>query len=487
MRKIKPIIPQLFVTIVLCFGFVTLYYNQSSFLKSVSENYKTKRAVNLQKGVSATELRDLLVEQDYISDRRDADLVAKQLVAKIDSGYALPNLGAVNTTRYKVRTTLADSLGGSLFHSRCKASRELLGLDGTVEALYTHPEILKTDSFPKSNGNKELKVKVVRQDTAKTFFNKIRKKIGKPKKVPAAGVLVCLRQHELVYAKQVTIDGKDTLVKYTDTTARDTVVEYAFTDAKGEVVFKMWDSCQYSVLPVKAGCNYGSPKGTLKNKKFVFVEGPDKIRLFDTYTYKRIKDNGALTVRTPETYRNYLIISFLLFVGLWWLLFGFLVARDRNTKRHSDTLILALLMTLTGLGLLSKFALVNPVTDKLLGWDTLVGTLIGIVAMFLIARFDLVKFYNNGVRFLGLALDFDFVMQFVRWTNLPFGKKLEGFDSDIQRRTNNSSVQLFSKLLFLCVLLFLLPVILIVKLITFVCSKIPKIKDLTIPNGFGYM
>jgi len=487
MRKIKPIIPLLFVTIVLCFGFVTLYYNQSGFLKSVSENYKTKRAVNLQKGVSATELRDFLVEQDYISDRRDADLVAKQLVANIDSGYALPNLGAVNTTRYKVRTTLADSLGGSLFHSRCKASRELLGLDGTVEALYAHPEILKTDSFPKSNGNKELKVKVVRQDTAKTFFNKIRKKIGKPKKVPAAGVLVCLRQHELVYAKQVTIDGKDTLVKYTDTTARDTVVEYAFTDAKGEVVFKMWDSCQYSVLPVKAGCNYGSPKGTLKNKKFVFVEGPDKIRLFDTYTYKRIKDNGALTVRTPETYRNYLIVSFLLFVGLWWLLFGFVVARDRNTKRHSDTLILALLMTLTGLGLLSKFALVNPVTDKLLGWDTLVGTLIGIVAMILIARFDLVKFYNNGVRFLGLALDFDFVMQFVRWTNLPFGKKLEGFDSDIQRRTNNSSVQLFCKLLFLCVLLFLLPVILIVKLITFVCSKIPKIKDLTIPNGFGYM
>ncbi|MBR4198869.1 MAG: FtsW/RodA/SpoVE family cell cycle protein [Bacteroidales bacterium] len=487
MRHIKPIIPLLFVTIVLCFGFVTLYYNQSGFLKSVSENYKTKRAINLQKGVSATDLGDFLVEQDYISDRRDADFIAKQLVAKIDSGYALPNLGAVNTTRYKVRTTLADSLGGGLLRGRCKASRETLGLDNTVEALYAHPEILKTDSFPKSNGDKELKVNVVRKDTTKTFFNKIRKKLGKPKKVPAAGVLVCLRQHELVYAKIVTIDGKDTIVRYTDTTAHDTVVEYAFTDAKGEVSFKIHDSLNYSVLPVKAGCNYGSPKGTLKNKKFVFVEGSDKIRLFDTYTYKRIKDNGALTVRTPETYRNYLIISFLLFVGLWWLLFGFVVARDRNTKRHSDTLILALLMTLTGLGLLSKFALVNPVTDKLLGWDTLVGTLIGIVAMILIARFDLVKFYNNGVRFLGMALDFDFVMQFVRWTNLPFGKKLEGFDNDIQRRTNNSSVQLFCKLLFLCVLLFLLPVILIVKLITFICSKIPKIKDLTIPNGFGYM
>lgn len=487
MRHIKPIIPLLFVTIVLCFGFVTLYYNQSGFLKSVSENYKTKRAINLQKGVSATDLGDFLVEQDYISDRCDADFIAKQLVAKIDSGYALPNLGAVNTTRYKVRTTLADSLGGGLLRGRCKASRETLGLDYTVEALYAHPEILKTDSFPKSNGDKELKVNVVRKDTTKTFFNKIRKKLGKPKKVPAAGVLVCLRQHELVYAKKVTIDGKDTIVRYTDTTAHDTVVEYAFTDAKGEVSFKIHDSLNYSVLPVKAGCNYGSPKGTLKNKKFVFVEGADKIRLFDTYTYKRIKDNGALTVRTPETYRNYLIISFLLFVGLWWLLFGFVVARDRNTKRHSDTLILALLMTLTGLGLLSKFALVNPVTDKLLGWDTLVGTLIGIVAMILIARFDLVKFYNNGVRFLGMALDFDFVMQFVRWTNLPFGKKLEGFDNDIQRRTNNSSVQLFCKLLFLCVLLFLLPVILIVKLITFICSKIPKIKDLTIPNGFGYM
>ena len=118
MRHIKPIIPLLFVTIVLCFGFVTLYYNQSGFLKSVSENYKTKRAINLQKGVSATDLGDFLVEQDYISDRRDADFIAKQLVAKIDSGYALPNLGAVNTTRYKVRTTLADSLGGGPLRGR---------------------------------------------------------------------------------------------------------------------------------------------------------------------------------------------------------------------------------------------------------------------------------------------------------------------------------------------------------------------------------
>ena len=486
-RNFKPIVPLIFVTIVLCFGFITLYHNQSDLLKSVSDNYKTKRAINLQKGLPAIELRDFLVEQDYVSDKRDADFIAKQLVAKIDSGYSLPNLGAINTTRYKVRATLADTLGGSIMRSRCQASRQLLGLDNTVEAIYAHPELLKTDSFPKSSGNNELKIKVVRQDTAKTFFNKIRKKFGKPKKVPAEGVLVSLRKHELVYAKTISIDGKDTIVKKIDTTAHDSLVEYAFTDKEGEVVFKVSDTSQYSVLPVKAGCNYGSPKGTLKNKKFVFVESPDKIKLFDTYTYKRIKDNGALTVRTPETYRNYLIVSFLLFVGLWWLLYGFVVARDRNTKRHSDTLILALLMTLTGLGLLSKFALVNPVTDKLLGWDTLVGTLIGIVAMILIARFDLVKFYNNGVRLLGISLEFDFVMQFIRWTNLPFGKKLEGFDNDIQRRTSNSSVQLLCKLLFLCVLFLLLPVILIVKLITFVCSKIPKIKDLEIPNGFGYM
>ena len=390
-RKNNGFIPLLFVTIVLCFGFITLYHNQSDFLKTVDENYKAKRALNLQKGLSAIELRDFLVEQDYVSDRRDADFIAKQLTSKIDSGYALPNLGVINTTLYKVRATLADTLGGSLFRSRCKASRELLGLDNNVEAIYAHPELLKTDTFPHSAGNKELIVKVVRQDTAKTFFNKIRKKLGKPKKVPAEGVLVSLRKHELVYAKQFSIDGKDTIVKKIDTTAMDSIVEYAFTNKEGEVVFKVSDSSQYSVLPVKAGCNYGSPKGTLKNKKFVFTESPDKIKLFDTYTYKRLKEDGALTVRTPKTYRNYLIISFLLFVGLWWLLYGFVLARDRNTKRQSDTLTLALLMTLTGLGLLSKFALVNPVSDKLLGWDTLIGTVIGLVAMILICTLKLYR------------------------------------------------------------------------------------------------
>lgn len=487
-RKNKGFIPLLFVTIVLCFGFITLYHNQSDFLKTVDENYKKKRSINLEKGLQATALSDFLVNQDYVSDRRDANFIARQLTSKIDSGYALPNLGAINTSRYKVRASLADSLGGALFRSRCMASRETLGLDQNVRAIYAHPELLQQkDSFPHSTGDKELKVKVFQTDTANTFFNRLRKKVGKPKKKPAAGVLVCLRQHELVYAKQITIDGKDTNVRYTDTTAHDTVVEYAFTNKEGEVSFKIYDSLNYSVLPVKAGFNYGSPKGTLKNKKFVFTESPDKIKLFDTYTYKRLKDDGALTVRTPKTYRNYLIIAFLLFVAMWWLLYGFVLARDRNTKRQSDTLIMALLMTLTGLGLLSKFALVNPVSDKLLGWDTLVGTVIGLVAMILIARFDMVKFYNSGMRILGVSVDFDFVMQFFRWCGLPFGKKLDNFSNDIQRRTRNSSLQLFCKLLFLLVLFFLLPVILLVKLITFVCSKIPKIRDLSVPHGFGYM
>ena len=486
-RKNNGFIPLLFVTIVLCFGFITLYHNQSDYLKRVDENYNDKRSINLEKGLSAEVLSEFLVNQDYVSDRRDANFIAKQLVSKIDSGYALPNLGAVNTSRYKVRASLADSLGGGLLRSRCKASRETLGLDHNVQALYANPGLLKTDTFPHSVGDKELKVRVFQIDTAKTFFNRLRKKVGKPKKKPAVGVLVCLRQHELVCAKQITIDGKDTNVRYTDTTAHDTVVEYAFTDKNGEVTFKIYDSLNYSVLPVKAGFNYGSPKGTLKNKKFVFVESPDKIKLFDTYTYKRIKDDGALTVRTPKTYRNYLIIAFLLFVAMWWLLYGFVMARDRNTKHQSDTLIMALLMTLTGLGLLSKFALVNPVTDKLLGWDTLIGTVIGLVAMILIARFDMVKFYNSGVRLFGVSVEFDFVMQFFRWCGLPFGKKLDNFSSDIQRRTRNSSLQLFCKLLFLLVLFFLLPVILLVKLITFVCSKIPKIKDLSVPHGFGYM
>ena len=94
--------------------------------------------------------------------------------------------------------------------------------------------------------------------------------------------------------------------------------------------------------------------------------------------------------------------------------------------------------------------------------------------MILIARFDMVKFYNSGVRLFGVSVEFDFVMQFFRWCGLPFGKKLDNFSSDIQRRTRNSSLQLFCKLLFLLVLFFLLPVILLVKLITFVCSKSPK-------------
>ena len=65
-RKNNGFIPLLFVTIVLCFGFITLYHNQSDFLKTVDENYKSKRSVNLEKGLPATVLSDFLVNQDYV-------------------------------------------------------------------------------------------------------------------------------------------------------------------------------------------------------------------------------------------------------------------------------------------------------------------------------------------------------------------------------------------------------------------------------------
>ena len=475
-RDIKSLIPMVFVTIVLCLGFITLYYNQSDFLNSVVESQENTepQSLNLDKNLTADKLSSFLINRDYVSDYRDADFIAKQLIKKIDSGYTLHNLGAINTNLFKVSTTLAETMGGSFIKSRCKASKESLGFNEDVEKIYD--KTIPVNSFGKSNGNKKLKVKVLESDAKRGLF-------GRTKYNPSSGVLVCLRKHELVFTKDTIVNGKDTMVSITDTLAADAIVEYAFTNDKGFAQFDVYDTCNYSVIPIKAGCNYGPPKGTLKNKKFVFKQSADKIKLFDSYTYKRIKDDVALTVRTPETYRNYLIISFLLFLVIWWLLYGFILARDRYRQCHSDTLLLPILMTLTGLGLLSKFALVNPVCDKLLGWDTLLGTLLGVVAMGLIAHSNVIKFYNNGFTLFGINFKFDFVMQFLLWTSIPLNQKLNNFNAEIQRRTQNRNIQNVSRIVFLLVLFMLLPLALIVKLVL----KIPKIKSLNIPNGFGYL
>lgn len=489
----RPFLPLAFVTIVLCFGFVNLYYNQSSYMRTVAENMEAGNALNLDENLSASELSQFLQDHNYVSDPKDAAFISDQIVRKLDTVKTLPNLGALNTKRFKVSTTLADSMGGSLTKGRVLAARQRLGWDNTVEALYAHPGLLKQkDSFPHCEGDDELIVIITRPDTAKTFINRLLRKIGKPRHHAADGVLVILRQHDLV-CDTARENGKPIMVKGSpkmDTMVRDTIAEYAFTDSRGEVTFKISRGSSYSVLPVKAGFNYGSPKGKLKDKKakkLKFAETADKITLFDTYTYNRLKGDSALTVRTREQYRNHLIISFILFIAMWWLVYAFVTIRDRKQNKRTDTLLMAILMTLTGLGLLVKFAIANPLSDMLLGTSALTGTLIGLVLLALVVRFDVIGFFNNGLRLFGLHMDFDFAMQFMRWANLPFGQKLDNFSADLNRRTNNGVVKVIVKVIYLIVLLLLLPVILIVKLITLGCSKIPKLRDITLPNASGYL
>ena len=182
-----------FVTIVLALGFVTLYNNQGHYLDTVAQKLDSGEALVLDDKLEAAELSKFLLEHEYISDPKDAGFIAEQIVDKIDSlGGKLPNLGTLNTKLFKVSTALADSMGGDLLRSRRNTAVEKLGWDTTVRDLYDNPGLLQQNgSYPKSHGDKELKVCVVRSESAHSFFGGILKKLGISKPAPADSAILC--------------------------------------------------------------------------------------------------------------------------------------------------------------------------------------------------------------------------------------------------------------------------------------------------------
>ncbi len=483
MKPNRPYVSLLFATLVLCFGFVALYFNQRTALHIGQDEGQGKQPLVLQKGLKVNDLSDLLL--GYMDDPKDVTLIARKICDTLNSGYVLPNLGNLNTRTFKIDVAEAASQGGELLKSRDSVSKQRLGWTSDVAAIYANPK-LATDSFPTSAGSETITVRITaKSDSCTSLWDRICSLVGKPRQKPVKEpVLVRLTKHQLL-TDTVSRDNETVSQSY----VFDTIAQYAFTDANGEVRFNVQptDSCQYSVLPIKLGFSYGSPQGTLTNKNFRFEQKTDRITLLDIYTYKRLKNDGVLAVRTASTYINYLVISFLLFVVMWWLVYGFVVVRDRRANKHTDTLLISILMVLTGIGLLSHFAILDPLTDTLRGWDTLKGTFFGIVLLLFVVRMDLLRFYNNGTSLFGIHVDFDFVMQFLRWANKPFGKKLDDFSNDIQRRTQNKAAINVFKGFYLLMLVALLPVILVVKLITLVCSKIPKLRDIELPEAFGYL
>ena len=431
-----------FVTVVLCLGFFTLYGNLKNRFQTVEDRYKNETALNLNQETDTADLSAILIKGSYISDEKDAEFIARHIIKTLNERKELPNLGELNKNAYRVSALLADAEGGVGLKLRVNGSLAVLGITDEVEENYSRLKEIPHTLLVENGGKCRMEVTVQQPDAKLSGITGYLKKAVNKDKKPAENVLVRLKKHYYI----TRFDKK---TKETVTEVAADIIGYALTDSKGIAVFAgLSDTCHYSVLPMKKGFEYGASQGTTKGslgtlkesrRTFTFLQREHKITPFDMLTYMQIKEDNALTVRTPSQFKSNLAGSLIFFFMAWWGLSFFLHRPGKKTDRKEpDPLLLPILMTLSGIGLLMMYSVTNPLTDKLLGYDMAIGAIGGAVAIGFVSQIDFAAFAGFRYQWFGWfnrnktdkkrkfpTLQFDFIMQFMNWLSKPFREKIQ--------------------------------------------------------------
>lgn len=397
------------LTAMVVLGFLVLDFNQRDYFDEVENDYRQGYALNLNAATDATQLTRLLTQNDYVTDDRDARAIATHITRRLHDGTELPNLGALNTPPFEMSAATALAHGGEGLKRRVEASQLKLGLTAEVKKLYR--EGIPAAMTPRG-GDCHITVAVTEDGDGSRWSRR-----------PVAGVVVRLKEHRLD-----TI--RDTEGRITDFTAAEQVAGYAITGADGTARLAARSGHYYSVLPVREGYEYGTSRGTRhgtlgsRGATFRFTQREHRLSPFDGTTYTRLKQDHALTVRTPSQARHARVVGLMLFLLAWWMAFFVVMAIDRRMGRRSDHLLLLLVMGLTAAGLLAMFAIAHPLTDRLLGTDMAVAAVWGLAAMCAVSCVNVLKVHNATSKVQGGKVGFDFFMQFLSWAFTPFNNKV---------------------------------------------------------------
>ena len=468
MKKYSLIIP----TIILVVLFIKLLFNYSERFNEVENSYLSKSSINLVKGISYSELSQVLYEHNYVTDKDGCDLVSKFISWKLENE-SLSTLYDLNNYSWQIPVSLIDSIGTGVYKIKANNSKESIGQDSVFYALNVSNLMnhVRVDSAQSGIIN----VSVVEKDKKGFLFKRTK---------PCANVVVRLSEQYI-----------DTLNQYK---SERRTITYIKTDENGRGTFTgLNPNLSYSILPIKDGFEYGSSKGTIggnlsvaidkqrlfKDKLFEnnkntltcsFTQQEHKIRIFDALTLKQIKEDKTLTIRSPKEFKNILVTYVVLFFVAWWGLW--LISRVR--KRPLDNTILSILMTLTGLCLLTMFSLNDPLTDQLLGADMAQGIIAGVIIIAVMLNVNFKKLYQNQ-----LLVDFDIPVECVKWIFKPFKLKV----SYLTRILSNRSSKVLLKLIASLGILICSPMLILdLFKITSFYKTISKFLD-RLPKGFGYL
>ena len=442
--------------------FIKLLSNYSERFDEVKNNYLTtpKSAVNLVKSTSYNDLADVLHNHNNITSKDDADFVSKFISQKLDDGQSLSTLYDLNKRIWQIPVSLIDSIGSSGYKNKAGKSKESIGIDDEFSKidfsqLYDSTELDSTQCG-------SINVSVIERLENAGMFSKSTK--------PCANIVVRLSEQYI-----------DSLDNYK---SKRRTIAYLKTNDKGEVSFNGLDpNLSYSVLPIQDGFEYGTSKGTIGGNlaqydnatlNCSFTQQEHKIRIFDAQSLKQIKEDKTLTIRSPKEFKNILVKYVVLFFAAWWGLW--LIYKVRR-KPINET-ILAILMSLTGLCLLTMFSLNDPLTDKLLGADMAQGIIAGVVLIAILLNVNFKKLYQNQA-----LIDFDIPLECIKWIFKPFKHKVSYLTRILSSRASN----VFLKCISLCGIVICLPMLILDLIRVTSLNKIVSRFLEKLPKGSGYL
>lgn len=385
MKNMKKI-PFFLVFAILIVCYLGLNNNKSDAFEKINEQYENKIAVNLDKNLKPRHLSAVLYNNGYVNTQEDADFLAEFITLKLKNDTVPQALSDLEKRMWQIPQALIEQKGTDYLRKRLANTQANTGWTEDIDSFYqaqclpTHVNVGDGE-----DGMMTVIVKDPKPDSLITWQDKLRR----TKALPSKGVVVQLKKYS----------------KNESNTPDEKVIAYAQTDENGKAYFEgLAADSSYSVLPVRKGFSYGSEKGTYlgtwgrmvedEQTEFSFSSTPLKIKAFNSQTLRTIRQDGVITVRSPETYNNMLSTNMIIFLAVWLVLF----AVGNTGKRRMDNLLAAGMMLITGLSMLLMFSINNPLTERVLGVEMAQGCIAGTILAIGLMMIDMRKFFQNGYK-----------------------------------------------------------------------------------------
>lgn len=391
MKRSNPIICYIICAAMFVLGMLAMTDNFGPLFADQEQDMADGKSLVLSPSLSSDSLQQLLLKGGYVTDPADASLSARWITETMKKNGAPANLGELNRPAYKMPAEKALAEGGEQLRTRVNNDYEKLGMD--AEWSKAKSQNLSSDF---GSGQTVITVKVKNDKSCEN--------------APLSGITVRLRQHRI----DSLMPDANSKKQEKEAVHSTPTLGYAVTDGNGEARFHVDAGKSYSLVPIASGYQYGQQKGTTATGKLgeggltlTFRQQPHVLTPFDTYTYQALKADRALVVRTPAQFKDSLTMATAVYLIGWLAFFIFLMIRDRKLSTVSDYKLAGIIMVITGVGLLSMFAMTNPLNDKSYGSAMSQALLMGLVAMALVSCVNPAKFFAGKSRLQAGVVPFD--------------------------------------------------------------------------------